>query len=701
MTSPIDTAAVAIVPDFTRFSSELRRGIDLALRNLIGDVDRAFERVERSAAEAGAEVGREIAAGGEVAERSLEELSRASRREFDQIERHASAAGAGIAAKLGGALAVVRTGLVVLGAAAATGLVAVTTMGLSAAASLEQTQIAFTSLLGSAEAGAQVFKDLQRFAALTPFEFAEITGVAQRFFAFNEALGLADTQVTEFLTTLGNIASITGSGAFGMERAAFAMGQIASRGAVMSEEINQLSDAFPGFNVRLAIATELGLSTADAMAKMQKGEIDAATGLQALLRAMAKFPGAAGAMEMQSRTLLGVFSTLKDTLGQALVAGFEPVIPAVKQAMLDVTPILEGAIGQIAPALGGALAGLLPLIGQLAAAITPILTPLVRGLGVIGSTLAESGALTRFGEALAEVTAAAEPLFPVLGEVAVALVEALIPALESLAPQMPELVRGTVALLEALIPVLPVLAALVASIVELSRVLPPFAVTLDTAVNMVDWPRTGREIGEFFTGIGEAMGGFFTTAAASFERLPEQARADFDRMRAAVMGRLDAMLGFVRSVPARVRTALGDLGGLLVAAGRNLINGLINGIRARLDALRATLVGVTRSIAGWKGPEDVDRRLLYPAGLAVMDGFRSGIADGVPDVAGLLGQITSAVPAMAGTGGGGNSTFNVSVNVNFAGAVSPAEAKAAGRAVADGITERLARRDIRAAVRMR
>ena len=130
MTSPVDTAEVAIVPDFSRFAAELRRGIESALRQVTGDVDRAFEQVERAAGEAGQDIGREFQQGGETAERALDELSRASRREFNQVERNASAASAGMAAKMGGALAFLRTGLITLGVAAGAGLTAVTGMGL-------------------------------------------------------------------------------------------------------------------------------------------------------------------------------------------------------------------------------------------------------------------------------------------------------------------------------------------------------------------------------------------------------------------------------------------------------------------------------------------------------------------------------------------------------------------------------------------
>lgn len=712
MSQPIDTASVEIVPDFSNFPTELRRGVDGALRNLLSAVDRAFEGVERAAAEAGAGIGREISQGGEVAERALAEVSRASRREFGEVEQAASVAGAGLATRLGGVVTLVGTGLAAIGVAAGVGLGALAGFGLKATASLEQTQIAFNALLGSAELGAQVFKDLQQFAAATPFEFTELTGVSQRFFAFNEVLGLTDAQVTEFLTTLGDLASVTGSGAFGMERAAFAMAQVASRGALMTEEVNQLSDAFPGFNVRLALANELGMTTAEVMKAMERGEIDAATGLQALLRGMREFPGAAGAMEMQSKTLLGVFSTFKDTFSQALVAGFEPIIPDIKAALADVTPVVEEAIGEIAPALGQGLAGVLPLIGQVISAVTPILVPFVTTLGLIGSRLADSGALIRFGDALSEIADALAPLTPALSEVIIQFVEALIPAMESLAPQMPEIAQGLADLLIALTPILPALGTLVASLVELGKIFPGFLAMIDRAT-VVDWAAAGAEVADFFGGFWDWLVRIDSAVRGFFDSLPSRIGAALLDMHAAFRARIDELLAFVRSVPARIVTAIGNLGRLLVSKGRDVVRGLWEGISSMAgwlwsrvkDFAYQNTVGAFNRALGISSPSTV---MAQEVGRWIPPGIGMGVERAMPELRSLLAAAGSSLsPSMSagapGGGAGGGLSFGPgSVVIQFAGVVpTDGEARRVGTQVAAGINDGMIRRDVRTAARAR
>ncbi len=143
MTSPIDTASIAIVPDFSAFGREASAGIDQALRGVVGDVRQAFDTVERAAADAGSDVGREFQQGGESAERALREISTTARREFAQVQTSAAAAGSGMRANLGGALGLVKTALLGLTVAAGAGLAAMTGFGLKSAAQMEQVQVAF------------------------------------------------------------------------------------------------------------------------------------------------------------------------------------------------------------------------------------------------------------------------------------------------------------------------------------------------------------------------------------------------------------------------------------------------------------------------------------------------------------------------------------------------------------------------------
>jgi tape measure domain-containing protein len=637
MSQPIDTASVAIVPDFSAFGREAGRAIEAALRDLVNDVRRALGQTERAAADAGNELGREFQTGGERAEAALREVSRTATTTMGNVERQASQAAGGMAAKLGGALGVLKTGLAAGGVAAAAGLGAITVFGLQAAAQLEQVQVAFTSLLGSAEKGAEVFKGLQQFAAETPFEFPEIAGAAQRFLAFNEAIGLTDDQLQPFLTTLGDIASVTGSGAEGLSRVTLALGQIASRGKVSLEELNQISEAMPGFSGVAAIAAAKGITTAEAMEQISAGAISAQEGVAALLQGMQTFPGAAGAMEKQAQTLLGVFSTFKDTLSQALVAGFEPVIPAIKDSLAAATPELGAAIAQLAPALGSALSAILPLITQIVQLLVPILKPLIDGVGVFVRTAGETGGLARLGEAIGAIAKALFPLFPVLGDIVAVLAEALIPVAEALAPVIAELAPAIVDIVTAFLPLVPVIGELTGAVllllVPLIQAIAAFVSWLSITgllplvtllaegvgflasaiaefakwLGTIDWQAVGNAIGGAFTDAWEAVVAFFVGIGEWFDALPDRIGAAlqalpsllvaaagraFDAFFVAVGFGIGTIIKFFIDLPGNIATLVTLLWTTVVAltvAGITALVGFFAALPGRLSAFVADL----------------------------------------------------------------------------------------------------------------
>lgn len=735
MTTPIDTASVAIVPDFSRFAREAKSGIDAALRGLVGDVERAFAGVERAAGDAGQDIGREFQAGGESAERALREVDAQARRSFNEVSRQASQAAGGISAKLGGALGVAKAGLAALAVGAGAGLAALTGFGLKAAADLEQVQVSFDSLLGSAEKGKSVFTDLQQFAASTPFEFPEVAQAAQKFLAFNDAIGLTDDQLKPFLTTLGDITSVTGAGAEGMSRVTLALGQIASRGKVSLEEINQISEALPGFSGVAAIAAATGKSTAETMDLISSGSLDATTGVAALLKGMQQFPGAAGAMEKQSQTLLGVFSTFKDTLSQTLVGAFQPVIPAIKDSLTQVTPILQDALKGLAPVLGGVLSAVLPLLGQLVQGITPILAPIVEGLGEAFKALGPS--LKPLGVALGKVVAALAPLFPVVGEVAAALADALVPVIEALAPVIAELAPALVDVVKAFIPLIPSLGELLAALgpvlVPLAQLLAllvsllankavaPLVQLLATVIGFlaesvrqfgmwlqsINWAEVGRAIGGFFADAWKAVVDFFEGIGRWFGQLPGQVRLGFELFKQAAIAKFEEMLAFVRSIPGRILDALANLGSLLVNAGKNLVQGLWSGISSLGGWLWSKVkqfvidntIGAAERALGIGSPSKVAADRVgeeIPAGIAM--GIESGLPALQSMLNGLVGSGATKAAAAASTNLGG-----VAINlggVHFAGVVpTEGEARRTGAAAMAGAVDALRRRDLAQAVR--
>jgi tape measure domain-containing protein len=160
--------------------------------------------------------------------------------------------------------------------------------------------VAFTSLLGSSKAATDQIQALQKFAASTPFSQEDVFGYAQQYFALADSVGLAKDQVQPFLSAIGDVASVTGASTEAIRNSVMAIGQIGSSGKVTLENLNQISEAFPGFNAAAAIGAATGQKTADVLDQISKGTLDAKTGVQALILGMQKFPGAAGAMEKQA-----------------------------------------------------------------------------------------------------------------------------------------------------------------------------------------------------------------------------------------------------------------------------------------------------------------------------------------------------------------------------------------------------------------
>ena len=191
------------------------------------------------------------------------------------------------------------------------------------AADFEQTQIAFETMLKSAEKAEKFLKEASEFANKTPFEFPELINSSKLLMAF----GFEADKVLDIMKTIGDTASGLGAGAEGIDRITRALGQMRAKGRAQTEELLQLQEL--GVPANQILQEELGL-TGEQIANIGKESIEASKVIDALLRGMEKRFG--GMMANQSRTAKGMLSTLKDTLensllrpwGQGLWEGVKP-----------------------------------------------------------------------------------------------------------------------------------------------------------------------------------------------------------------------------------------------------------------------------------------------------------------------------------------------------------------------------------------
>lgn len=85
---------------------------------------------------------------------------------------------------------------------------------------MQQNQIAFENMLGSADRAASLMAQLSDMAANTPFELPQLTEASKKLLAF----GFSASQIKPMLTSVGDAAAGLGLGAEGVNRITIALG---------------------------------------------------------------------------------------------------------------------------------------------------------------------------------------------------------------------------------------------------------------------------------------------------------------------------------------------------------------------------------------------------------------------------------------------------------------------------------------------
>ncbi|HEU0139613.1 MAG TPA: tape measure protein, partial [Bryobacteraceae bacterium] len=246
-------------------------------------------------------------------------------------------------------------------------LVGLGAAALSVAGDMEQNRIAFTQMLGSAEAAGQFLEELREFAAKTPFEFPELVQAARNM----KAMGFEAAAVIPMMTVIGDAAAAMGGGAAMVDRITTALGQMQAKTKVAAQEMIQLTET--GIPAWKMLADGIGVSIPQAMKMAEKGAIDAGTAINAILAGMQSEFG--GMMEQQSRTLQGQWSNLKDQLTAVLETIGAALIPFATTAIQAAAPILD-VIKGMAEGFGtlpGPVQTIIVAVAGLAAAIGPVL----------------------------------------------------------------------------------------------------------------------------------------------------------------------------------------------------------------------------------------------------------------------------------------------------------------------------------------
>ena len=107
--------------------------------------------------------------------------------------------------------------------------------------------------------------------------------------------------------------------------------------------------------------------------------------------------------------------------------------------------------------------------------------------------------------------------------------------------------------------------------------------------------------------------------------------------------KFNALVSWVTGIPQRIVSALGNTGTLLWNAGKNIIDGFLNGMKSAYSGVQNFVTGIGSWISSHKGPESYDRRLLVPNGGWIMSGLEEGLRAQIPSLRSTLDDITSEI----------------------------------------------------------
>jgi tape measure domain-containing protein len=238
----------------------------------------------------------------------------------------------------------------------------------------ETSEIAFETMIGSADKARTHLDKLEAFAAKSPFEFPDILKADQRLLAFGAN---ADTTLAT-LQAISDATAAAGGGSEKYNRIALAFGQIRSKGKLSAEEMLQLAEAgLPAWGI---LAQEMGTSVPRAMKAAERGTIGADQALRMLESGIDR--RYKGLSERMAGTTAGAISNIKD-LGRFMLAD------TMKPVFLKLRDILKGVADTMSSVRAGMM--LLPkpsrdvitTIGALTIAIAPLLL----ALGAVGTAV--------------------------------------------------------------------------------------------------------------------------------------------------------------------------------------------------------------------------------------------------------------------------------------------------------------------------
>lgn len=243
-----------------------------------------------------------------------------------------------------------------------------------ASADMEAMQQQLSTMLGSEDAGAKMFKEITNMASKTPFGTKELMQATNTMLGF----GISQKKVLPLMNQLGDI---SGGNAERFQSLALAFSQVSSAGKLQGQDLMQMINA--GFNPLESIAKRTGKSVGYWKEQMSKGKVTVEMVEQAMKDATSEGGRFFKMMEKQSKTALGQWSTFQDELNMLLADFGKIILPYAIKGLQKLSETLQW-FNSLSPATKKTIlvfGGVVAVIGPIITVVGTLITA-VKGLNV-------------------------------------------------------------------------------------------------------------------------------------------------------------------------------------------------------------------------------------------------------------------------------------------------------------------------------
>ena len=204
--------------------------------------------------------------------------------------------------------------------------------GISYNAMSEQAQVAWATILGSQAKASQMMKDIEKYAAETPFSKMGVDAMAKQL----TNAGFHGKALFDQLTKFGNMGSAFGIQEDSLKEMVRQYSQVQQAQIAYTEDLNILQDR--GIPIFKALGEVMGVPVSQVKKLASEGKVTSEVYNKAIDSIASH---TTGAMENQSKTFSGMMSTLEDNLTMLAGALAKPIFDKMKENLQGLMPKLE------------------------------------------------------------------------------------------------------------------------------------------------------------------------------------------------------------------------------------------------------------------------------------------------------------------------------------------------------------------------